>query len=84
MQIVLEVEDSFVDEFKSIIEKFKDKVQIDKDKNLELDPYFYERQKQLEQDIEDIDSGKVKMLSQGEYEKEMNNFFDKLMVKYAD
>jgi len=84
MQMVLEIEDSFVSEFQSIINKFKDKVQVAKDKNLELDPYFYERQKELEQDIKDIESGKVKMLSQSEYEKDMDDFFDKLMKKYAD
>ena len=82
--MVLDIEDSFVGEFQNFIEKYKDKVQVLKDKNLELDPYFYERQKQLQQDIEDIDSGKVKMLSQSEYEKEMDDFFNKLMEKYAD
>ena len=82
--MVLNVEDSFVSEFQGFIDKFKDKIQVTKDKNLELDPYFYERQKQLQQDIEDIDSGKIKMLSQSEYEKDMDDFFDKLMEKYAD
>jgi len=79
MQMVLKVEDSFVDEFKSIIEKFKDKVKIEKDKKLEIDPYFYERQKQLQRDIEDIDSGKIKMLSQSEYEKEVDNYTNSLI-----
>jgi hypothetical protein len=57
---------------------------ISKDKNLEFDPYFYERKKQLEQDINDIDSGKIEMLSQEQYDKEMNSFFAELKLKYAN
>ena len=82
--IVLNVEDSFVDEFQNWIDKFKDKIQVTKDKNLEIDPYFYERQKQLQQDIEDIDRGEITMISQSEYEIQMDNFFDKLKLQYAD
>ena len=78
MQMVLKVEDSFVDEFKSIIEKFKDKVKIEKDKNLEIDPYFYERQKQLQKDIEDIDSGKAEMISHKELWNNIYKHIEKL------
>jgi hypothetical protein len=46
-----------------------------KDKNLELDPYFYERQKQLQQDI---DNGKAEILSSEKFEIEMDVFFNDL------
>ena len=49
-----------------------------KTKNLELDPYFYERKKQLQQDIIDIDNGEIEMLSQEQYDKEINSFFIEL------
>ena len=49
-----------------------------KDKNLELDPYFYERQKQLQQDIHDLDNGKAEILSSEQFEIEMDVFFKDL------
>ena len=78
------IQDNFLQDFLSIVEHYKDKIKIEKDENLLLDPYFYERQKELQQDIEDIDSGKIEMLSQEKYDKEMNNFFTELKTKYAD
>jgi len=82
--LTVNIQDGFIQDFLSIIEHYKDKIQIQKDKNLEYDPYFYERQKQLQQDITDIDNGKVEMLSQEEYDKEMNSFFIELKSKYAN
>jgi len=80
--LTLNIQESFVQDFLTIIEHYKDKVQLKKDKNLELDPYFYERQKQLQSDIDDIDSGKIRMLSEEEYNSEMSDFFKKLESKY--
>jgi len=82
--ITLQVQDSFIPKLLNFLEQFKDKVKVKKDKNLELDPFFYERQKQLEQDIKDIESGKIKMLSQEEYSKEIENFFIKIRAKYEN
>jgi len=73
-----------IQDFLSIVEHYKDKIQIQKDKNLEYDPYFYERKKQLHQDIDDIDSGQVEMLSQEQYDKKMNIFFTELKSKYTN
>ncbi len=80
----ISIQDNFLQDFLSIIEQYKDKIKIEEDENLLLDPYFYERQKQLQQDIKDIDSGKIEMLSQEQYDKEINNFFTKLKTKYAN
>ena len=82
--LTVKVQDSFVQDFLTIIEHYSDKVQLEKDKNLEYDPYFYERQKQLQQDIEDIDSGKVEMLSQEQYDNEMKEFFSDLKLKHEN
>jgi hypothetical protein len=46
-------------EFMKMIDTVKDNVVVQKDKNLEYDPYFYERQKKLQQIRDDIESGKM-------------------------
>ena len=82
--LTVNIQDGFIQDFLSIVEHYKGKIQIQKDKNLEYDPYFYERKKQLQQDISDIDSGEIEMLSQEQYDKEMNSFFTELKSKYAN
>jgi len=82
--LTLNIQDGFMQDFLTIINHYKDKVQLQKDKNLEYDPYFYERKEQLQQDIDDIDSGKIEMLSQAQYDEEMNDFFTDLKTKYAN
>ena len=82
--LTINIQDNFMQDFLAIIEHYGDKIQIKKDKNLEYDPYFYERKNQLQQDINDIDSGKIEMLSQEEYDDEMNSFFIELKSKYAN
>jgi len=47
-------------------------------KNLEYDPYFYERQKELEKIIEESENGTMEMLSQEQYDDEMKIFFKDL------
>ena len=80
----ISIQDNFLQDFLSIVEQHKDKIKIEKDEYLLQDPYFYERQKQLQQDIKDIDNGEIEMLSQEQYDKEINNFFTKLKTKYAN
>jgi len=82
--LTVNIQDGFIQDFLSIVEHYKGKIQIQKDKNLEYDPYFYERKKQLQQDFDDIDNGKIEMLSQEQYDKEMNSFFTELKSKYAN
>ncbi len=61
--LTVNIEDNFVQDFLTIIEHYKDKVQLQKDKNLEQDPYFYERQKELQEIRDDIKNGKIEMVS---------------------
>lgn len=82
--LTINIQDNFIQDFLSIVEHYKGKIQIQKDTNLEYDPYFYERKKQLQQDIDDIESGKIEMLSQEQYDDEMNSFFTELKSKYAN
>ena len=71
--LTVNVQDNFVQDFLTIIEHYKDKVQLKKDKNLEQDPYFYERQKQLEQDLQEVESGTAEMISHNDLWKNINN-----------
>ena len=82
--LTVNVQDDFIQDFLSIIGHYNEKVQVQKDENLEYDPYFYERKKQLQEVINDIDRGEIKMLSQEQYDKEINNFFTELKSKYAN
>ena len=61
--LTVQVQDSVFQEFLSFISKRKESIEIKQDKNLELDPYFYERQKQLHQDLEEVERGKAEMIS---------------------
>jgi len=82
--ITVNIEDSFMQDFLAIVKHHKGKIEILEEENLTYDPYYHERKKQLQQDIEDIDSGRVEMLSQEEYEREMTLFFTKLKSKYGN
>ena len=64
--ISIQVQDNFMQKFLNFVNSNSKDIIITKDANLELDPYFYERQKQLQKDLEEIESGKAKMISHNE------------------
>ena len=76
--MAVEVQDAYVSDFMSYVNSHSENITIRKDKNLELDPYFYERKKELEQVIEECENGTMEMLSQEEYDEEMKIFFKDL------
>ena len=76
--LTVNIQENFVQDFLAIIEHYKGKIQIEKDSNLEYDPYFYERKKQLQQDINDIDSGKIKMINDEDFWDDIDNFTQSL------
>jgi len=61
--LTLEVQDNFVPNLLDYLKQFQSEVKICKDKNLEHDSYFYERQKELQQIRDDIKKGKIEMVS---------------------
>ena len=73
--MAVQIQDSYVQNFVSYVNNHSEDITITKDKNLEYDPYFYERKKELHQLREDIKSGDMEMLSQEQYDKEMKQFF---------
>ena len=76
--LTLQVQDNFVPNLLNLLKEFKNEVTIKKDKNLEYDPYFYDRQKQLQKDINDIDSGKVKMINNTDFWNDIDTFTESL------
>ena len=82
--LTLKIKDDFMTEFMSMIDTVKDNVIVQKNQNLELDPYFYERQKKLQKIRDDIKSGRAEMLTQEQYDAEMEQFFEKLEKQYAN
>ena len=80
--IAIQIQDDYVNDFMNYVNNHSDSITIKKDKNLEYDPYFYERQKQLQQDLEEVENGTAEMLTQEQYDNEINSFFKELKLKY--
>ncbi len=76
--LTLKIKDDFMTEFMGMIDAVKDNVIIQKDKNLEFDPYFYERQKKLQKIRDDIKNGKVEMIDDKEFWEDMDAFVETL------
>ena len=74
----VQIEDNYMQQFMNFVNKSHSNIIITKDNNLELDPYFYERQKKLHRIRDEIKSGKMELLSEEEAEREMELFFKKL------
>ena len=59
----VQIKDSYMQQFMNFVKESHSNITISEDENLEIDPYFYERQKQLHQDLEAVESGKAEMIS---------------------
>jgi len=70
--LAVQIQDGYVETFMDFVNNHSENITIAKDKNLELDPYFYERQKQLHQDLEEVESGKAEMISHDDLWSNMN------------
>ena len=74
----VQIQDGYMQQFMNFVKESHSNITVSKDKNLEVDPYFYERQKELHQIRADVKSGKMEMLSEEQYEREIEQFFSKL------
>jgi 5,10-methylenetetrahydrofolate reductase len=74
----VQIQDDYMQQFMDFVKNSHSNITISKDKNLEVDPYFYERKRDLEQIIEDSENGTMEMLSQEQYDQEMEIFFKDL------
>ena len=82
--MAVQIQDDYVEDFMNYVNNHSDSITIAKDKNLEYDPYFYERQEQLQQDLKELENGTAEMLTQEQYDDEMTSFFKELKTKYAN
>jgi hypothetical protein len=76
--LAVQVEDNYIQKFMSYVNNHSENITITKDKNLELDPYFYERQEKLYQIRNDVKNGNMRLLSQEESDNEIELFFKEL------
>jgi hypothetical protein len=86
--IQMQVKDDYVPNILKLLSSLKDvmieSVEVKKDENLEMDPYFYERRESLHKLREDVHNGKIKMLSEEEAEADIDSFEKELLLKYAN
>jgi hypothetical protein len=59
----VQIEDCYMQQFMKFVKESHSNIIVSKDKNLNLDPCFYERQKELHQIRNDIKSGNIEMVS---------------------
>ena len=78
------IENDFMGEFMSYIEKFKDKIHLQRDENLEYDPYFYERKERLNRIDDGVKNGDTVLLSIDEFEQRSQALETKLAAQYGD
>ncbi len=76
--MAIQIQDDYVNDFMSYVNNHNDSITITKDKNLEYDPYFYERKKKLHQIRNDVQNGKMRLLTQEESDAEIELFFQEL------
>jgi len=76
--LAIQIQDDYVNDFMHYVESHSDSITITKDKNLEHDPYFYERKKKLHQIRNDVHNGNMKLLTQEESDDEIELFFKEL------
>ena len=82
--LIVKIQDNFVQDFLAILEHYQGKIQIQKDKNLEYDPYFYERQKELQEIRNNIKNANSQLISFEDFENKTNQFEKELELKYAN
>jgi len=80
----IQIQDSYMQQFMNFVKESHSNITVTKDKNLELDPYFYERKRELNQIRNDIKSGKSQLVSFEDFESRTNQFEKELELKYAN
>jgi len=76
--VAVQIQDAYMKKFISYVNSHSDNITLAKDKNLEYDPYFYERKQQLQKDMDDIDNGKIKMINNEDFWDEIDSFTESL------
>jgi len=74
----VQIQDSYMQQFMSYVNNHSENITISKDKNLEIDPYFYARQQQLQQDLVDVESGSAEMISHDDLWNNINSHLESI------
>lgn len=82
--LTIKVKDNLVSEVMNVLEQFKDSIQVTKDKNLKIDPYFYERQDKLHKIMDKMDKNPSKLTNFKDFEIKMDKLEQELEEKYAN
>jgi len=82
--IAIQVQDDYVQDFMKYVNNHSENITISKDTNLEFDPYFYDRKRELQQIRDDIKNEKSTLISFDDFEDKTNNLEKELEVKYAN
>lgn len=59
--LTINVQDGFLTSFLQYVENHKDTIKLNDDANLAYDPFFYQRQKELQQIRDEIKNNKTKI-----------------------
>jgi predicted RND superfamily exporter protein len=76
--MAVQIQDNYVTNFMSSVNSHSENIVISRDPNLEVDPYFYERQKQLQQDLEEVENGTDEMISHNDLWSNINKHLETL------
>ncbi len=80
----IQVQDNYMQQFMNFVKNSHSNITISKDKNLELDPYFYERKKELQEIRNNIKNGNSQLTSFEDFENRTNQFEKELELQYAN
>ncbi len=82
--LAVQVQDNYIQNFMNYVQEHNSNITVKEDKNLEYDPYFYERQEELQQIRNNIKSGDSQLTSFEDFENKTNQFEKELELKYAN
>jgi len=82
--MAVQIQDNYLQNFMSYVNNHSENITISKDKNLEIDPYFYERKKELQDIRNNIKNGNSKLISFEDFENKTSQFEKELELKYAN
>jgi len=80
----VQIQDNYVQNFMNYVNEHSLNITVSKDKNLELDPYFYERQEELQEIRDNIKNGNSDLISFEDFENKTTQFEIELELKYAN
>ena len=77
--LTVQIQDSFMQEFLNFVQERQENIHIEKDYNLEYDPYFYKRQRELYSIRNDIKNNKIEMIDHDDFWDDIDSFTDNLV-----